>query len=114
MNLEFCGQRPPQLVVGETHNILVGTESLFTAGGLHIYLWLEATRLSKSHVPKKIGTYGQLSNAYVSSNGQNFKGTFNELAKKIAYSAIMRQTSQSLSYFINFYFALFFGGFEWY
>ena len=29
---------------------------IFAAGGRHIYLWPEATRLSKSHVPAKIGT----------------------------------------------------------
>ena len=59
MTLDFCDQRPPQLVVGEAHNIRVVTESLFAAGGRYIYLWPEATRLSKSHAPTKIGTYGQ-------------------------------------------------------
>ena len=54
----ICGRGPPQMVVGESHNILVVTESLFVAGGRHIYLWQEATKLSKSHVPTKIGTYG--------------------------------------------------------
>ena len=61
MTLDYCGQRPPQLVVGEAHNIIVFTETLLAAGGHHIYLWPEATRLSKSHVPTKIGTYGHLS-----------------------------------------------------
>ena len=31
-----------------------------SAGGRFIYLWPEATRISKPHVPTKIGTYGQL------------------------------------------------------
>ena len=56
MTLDFRGQRPPQLVVGEAHNILVVTESQFADGGRYIYLWPEATRLSKSHVLTKIGT----------------------------------------------------------
>ena len=60
MTLDFRGQRPPQLVVGEAHNILVVTERQFAAGGRHIYLWPEATRLQKSHVLTIIGTYGQL------------------------------------------------------
>ncbi len=57
MTFYFYDQRPPQLVVGE---ILVVTERQFAAGGRYIYLWPEATRLYKSHVPTKIGTYGQL------------------------------------------------------
>ena len=61
MTLDFCGQKPPWLVVGKAHNILEVIESLFAAGGRHIYLLPEATRLSKSHVPTKIETYGQLS-----------------------------------------------------
>ena len=56
MTLDFRGQRPPKLVVGEAHNILVVTERQFAAGGRHIYLWPEATRLYKSHVLTKIGT----------------------------------------------------------
>ena len=60
MTLDFRGQRPPQLVVGEAHNILVLIERQFAAEGRHIYLWPEATRFSKSHVPTKIGMYGQL------------------------------------------------------
>ena len=58
MTFYFYGQRPSELVVGEVHNIFVVTESLFAAGGRHIYLWPEATRLYKSHVPTKNGTYG--------------------------------------------------------
>ena len=46
--------------MSEAHNILAVTESLFAAGGRNIYLWPEATRLSESHVPKKIVMYGQL------------------------------------------------------
>ena len=45
------------MVVGKAHNILVVIERIFAARGRHIYLWPEATRLSKSHVPTKIGTY---------------------------------------------------------
>ncbi len=60
MTLDFRGQRPPQLFVGEAHNIIVVTERLFKAGDRHIYLWPEATILSKSYVPTEIGTYGQL------------------------------------------------------
>ena len=44
------------MVVGEAHNILVVTERQFAARGRHVYLCPEATRLSKSHVPTKIGT----------------------------------------------------------
>ena len=44
------------MVVSEAHNIIVVTESLFTAGVRHVFLWPEATRLSKSNVPTKIGT----------------------------------------------------------
>ena len=58
MILEFCGQRPPQLFVDEAHNILVITENLFVAGGRHIYLWPEATILSKSKGPVKTWTIG--------------------------------------------------------
>ena len=61
MTLDFWGQRLLQLVVGEAHSILVITEFLFAAGGRHIHLWPEATRLTNSHVPTKIGMYGQLS-----------------------------------------------------
>ena len=44
------------MVVGEAHDILVVTESLFAAGGRHIYLWPEATILYRSRFPTKIGT----------------------------------------------------------
>ena len=46
------------MVVGEAHNIQVVTEFLFEARERNIYLWPEATRLSKSQVPTEIGTYG--------------------------------------------------------
>ena len=62
ITLDFLDQRPPQLVVGEAHNNIVVSERQFAAGGRPIYLWPEATRLYKSHVPTEIGTYGQLSN----------------------------------------------------
>ena len=42
--------------MGKVQNILVVTKTLLAAGGRHIYLWPEATRLSKSHVPTEIGT----------------------------------------------------------
>ena len=38
------------MVYGEAHYLLVVTESIFAPVGYYIYLWPEATRLSKSHM----------------------------------------------------------------
>ena len=69
MTLEFCSQRPLQLVVGKAHNILIFTESQFSAGGRHIFLWPEATRISKSYVPKYFWTSSQLMDIRYVSRG---------------------------------------------
>ena len=56
------------MVVGEAHNILVVIEHQIAARGRHIYLWPETTRLYKSHVPTKIGTYGLYSLTTIREN----------------------------------------------
>ena len=60
MTLDFCGRRPPQLVVAEGNKIFEVTETHIRGRGPPYLLVAGATRLSKSHVPKNIGTYGQL------------------------------------------------------
>ena len=53
---EFCRQRRSQFIVAGGHNIPESHGSPFAAEGRHSYLWPNATRITKSEVPAKIGT----------------------------------------------------------
>ena len=65
MTIDFRGQRPPQLVVAKGNNIFEVTETHIRGRRPPYFLVAGATRLSKSHVPTKIGTMVTILLVYV-------------------------------------------------